>query len=85
MISLETAKTLKKAGLEWEPNFAPRLEQLLAEIEKRGYLWELSIDDVDKPPYALYLTTPTRNKKWFTAESAEEATAQALLWILNQK
>jgi len=67
VISLDTAKKLKDAGLKWEPQegdwfywwvngaidvlsthnqllvqcsggiFAPRLDQLLAEIEKRGY------------------------------------------------
>lgn len=76
MISLETAKALKKAGLPWEPKmgdwyyfgdsaenqslfinpsekevpegiyFAPRLDQLLAEIEKRGY-------DIDLMHFAI--------------------------------
>lgn len=75
MLSLETARELKEAGLEWEPQFgdfyytyhnalavaektypcgnewvtirheimtfAPRLDQLLAEIERRGYGYEL--------------------------------------------
>ena len=71
MISLELAKKLKDAGLEWEPKegdyilypdgeltsiltcgdvafedlegcvFAPRLDQMLSEIEKRG--WEIDL------------------------------------------
>ena len=81
MISLETARKLKDAGLKWEPQsgdwfynnhgyvidttldllnevtvlidsfarsyanrtvvFAPRLDQMLVEIEKRGWTWML--------------------------------------------
>lgn len=113
MISFETAKALKEAGLQWKPQigdwfytnhrryvhmvidlselqvqedyvFDPRLDQLLAEIDKRGYSWELSLDDVDVPPYAICLVMPTRNRKWFTADTPEEAAAQALLWILRK-
>ena len=65
----------------------PRLDQLLAEIEKRGYAWELSVDEADKPPYAIcFFSTPREiGQKWFTADSPEEAAAKALIWILEQE
>ena len=68
-------------------HFAPRLDQLLAEIEKRGYAWELSVDEADKPPYAIcFFSTPREiGQKWFTADSPEEAAAKALIWILEQE
>jgi hypothetical protein len=72
---------------EGEWLFAPRLDQLLAEIEKRGYAWELSVDEADKPPYAICIFSTPREigQKWFTADSPEEAAALALLWILEQE
>ena len=118
MISLETAKKLKEAGLEWEPKIndeyrgqllerlmqfdesypvygyrakkvtlVPCLDQLLSEIEKRECVWELSVDEVDKPPYAICLSSTSKEigQKWFQADSPEEATAQALIWILEQE
>ena len=117
MFSLEMAKVLKDAGLEWEPKtgdlvaydnglrvtkpmlieendfeklnpdsiWLPHLEQLLTEIDKRGYSWELSLDDVDVPPYAICLVMPTRNRKWFTADTPKETVAQALLWVLEKE
>jgi hypothetical protein len=65
----------------------PRLDQLLAEIEKRGYAWELSVDEVDKPPYAIcFFSTPREiGQKWFTADSPWEVAEQALIWILEQE
>jgi hypothetical protein len=122
MISLETAKALKEAGLEWKPRkfdsyfhpnlrnalindphvpkcgikpeliFVPRLDQLLKEIEKRGWEWELGILTLnDGRTYmidvALEELIKTESEDWmsFVANSPEEAAAQALLWILNQK
>ena len=112
MISLELAKELKAAGLEWvpvkgdfwayrlvdngigvvdstvrpgqepHPNniWLPRLDQLLAEIEARGWWWWMSWSgkvwvgrkDNDKGGHELETDTP------------EDAAAKALLWILSQ-
>lgn len=120
MISLETARKLKEAGLQWEPQmgdflyyftvlgttvtwrisviseddnedsniviyiddgdwiFAPRLDQLLAEIEKRGWKWSIV---PSRNRYCLIFTTV----KQFVADSPDEAAALALLWILEQE
>jgi hypothetical protein len=130
MISLETAKTLKKAGLEWEPKVGdrylqeycsgkepvigiratdnegyyqdtiqtqlPHLDQLLAEIGRRGYRYILDSNPDDEtnkffsPTIKLLEKDNTCKFKWWIvfaecADSPEEATAQALLWILSQK
>ena len=122
MISLEMAKKLKEAGLEWNPDigdiffydeehwdslslndvingefkgeildyieeewlFAPRLDQLLAEIEELGYSWFTETDteryfirvvEIKKPNnfHVVFLDTP------------EEAAAEALLWIYERR
>ena len=125
MISLETARKLKAAGLKWEPQTgdwycyegkmqvikydseayaiksdlpeidgyisAPRLDQLLSEIEKRSgrYKYELTgsrvypLSNNPKPKYRI--TIQTDRVLPFFADSPEEATAQALLWILEQE
>lgn len=56
----------------------PRLDQLLAEIEKRGYKWGLLYE-------GQISVSKGTNYKTFDANSPEEATAQALIWILEQK
>lgn len=113
MLSLETAKSLKEAGLKWEPkmgdlfvadyqnglgptpvdvvktnNFGdpgpehiwlPHLDQMLAEMEKRGYNWIL-----EKTKFGLYLCSvqgPLYSIHQYNCP--EEAAAQALLWILK--
>lgn len=118
--SLDKARTLKEAGLEWEPKrgdfcvtewgdilliahdkdeyvnhclWLPRLDQLLAEIEKRGYGWKLSASTYPKVylsyKYRLELTAYIRTngrdhitQESFWANSPENAAAEALLWIL---
>jgi len=126
MISLETARKLKEAGLKWErqigdflwsqytssnrgvlliredeneeypgdtiQTWLPRLDQMLAEIEKLGYEWELGILTLnDGRTYmidvALEELIKTESEEWksFVANSPEEATAQVLLWILEQE
>lgn len=64
---------------EWEESirgfvFTPRLDQLLDEIEKRGYKWGLLYEG------QISISKGT-NYKTFDANSPEEATAQALIWI----
>jgi hypothetical protein len=126
MISLETAKALKDAGLVWEPKLGdqilnphygkpeitmcqnlpkimpsyiiwlPRLDQLLAEIGRRGYRYILDSNPDDEtnkflsPTIELLEKDNTCKFKWWIvfaecADSPDEAAAQALLWILNQK
>lgn len=130
MLSIETARKLKDAGLEWEPQvgdwfttsngdnmlvafqsvletqytkitngmddhfpnsrlltgkemlqedftWLPRLDRLLAEIEKRGYWWLLRND-------YCYIATEMDNGHNSYADSPAEAAAQALLWILQE-
>lgn len=130
MISLELAKKLKEAGLEWEPKqgdfywfvtpdesqtgfvqsnrgaegfkahvdrcrgivctyvFAPRLDQLLAEIEKRGFIWALDVSATNGNKvigYAMNIATSLdwEDEEEFRSDSPEEAAASALLWILE--
>jgi hypothetical protein len=116
MISLETAKALKEAGLEWKPRkfdsyfhpnlrnalindphvpkcgikpeliFAPSLDQLLEEIERRGYEWAIAFCRAEG--YAAQLWNVGKKKKLasFTTshDTPEEVAAQALLWILGK-
>jgi hypothetical protein len=114
VISLETAKKLKEAGLEWEtetgdlwiqPDYPeylravdydptghgdplekniwiPRLDQLLTEIEKRGWQIELV-------KYARWRITiwkiQCRKQGLFVRETPGEAAAEALLYVLEQE
>lgn len=129
MLSLETARKLKGAGLKWKPSIGdqyrellyekltqiydadpineyrikksiwlPRLDQLLAEIEKRGYGYELTsypasyfaeLGDSFPITYKLKLFDEVGLEKEFgdcaNVFSSEEAAAQALIWILEQE
>ena len=118
MISLEMARKLKDAGLEWEPKindffkgpygidvvfvlevnidsvlsvngkefadtvyiWLPRLDQLLAEIEKCAYEWCL---EQARDKYRLSLWFDQACVYEFRASTPEDAAAQALLWILE--
>ena len=128
MISLETAKKLKKAGLKWEPEtcdtyywprkfnnpvqvmhrdfdllqkeqdtkgivWAPRLDQLLAEIERREYYAVLRTcsfnQELSKEQCRVSVWKegdPIHKKPhgWY-ADTPDEAAAQALLWILERE
>lgn len=114
MISVETAKKLKEAGLEWKPRclgdeyrtpektigiicactceqetdgyyqeriWLPRLDELLAEIEKRGWQIELV-------KYARWRITiwkiQWRKQGLFIGETPGEVAAKALIWLLKQ-
>lgn len=124
MISLEIAKKLKKAGLQWEPKYgdfyydinlnrdlvnggmvgatkimsgcyiyAPRLDQLLAEIEERGYAYELRIVIDQSSGTARILgywicvwkigSEQWKSKARFHKRTPEDAAGCALLWILQ--
>lgn len=120
MISLETAKALKDAGLAWKPKVGdrylqeycsgkepvigiratdnegyyqdtiqtqlPRLDQLLAEIEKQGWTWMLyAPNNDDKYGIEIGAELIYHNNITVMADSPDEAAAQALLWILNEK
>ena len=67
----------------------PRLDQLLAEIEKRGYrvVSGAQHGELGKYTCTIYghpLWNPSR-AEYFTSNTREEAAAQALLWILEQE
>ena len=123
MISLELAKKLKEAGLEWEPKlgdhyiipavfevglhevmdtkqimsyhknpkeweesirgfvFAPRLDQLLAEIERLGWKYELRNDEAGID-YVCFVFSEGYNE-YAHANTPTNAAAEALLWILE--
>lgn len=134
MLSLETAKKLKEAGLRfslkhgdqlydesgkvqeihhistcrkfvWMENglsireldktvYIPRLDQLLAEIEKRGYRWDIGNlgyfrddddDDDDDVCIGLFDKETREYVAQFLGAIPEEVAAQALSWILEQE
>lgn len=130
VISSETARKLKEAGLRWEPQigdwyyhadkwgeilspqpflvdprvlkygkiglsdvFAPRLDQLLAEIEKRGYRYILLRYDPEQQEegqeeqYEITLIKNGNSSLIYTLyeDSIDEVAAQALLWILERE
>ena len=73
--------------------FRPRLDQLLAEIERQGY-WYKQGNAIPIPscPYKYYCEIWQTNKSGeelcyheFAENSPEEAVGQALLWILEQE
>lgn len=129
MISLETSRKLKDAGLVWEPKegdavykskkeiatlcqscamvhfdtfdaylkrwklnfdankkwyFAPRLDQLLAEIERQGYVWDASLNPAQDQKYACWVVNKDVHYcAW--GNFPDEAAAAALLWIMGQQ
>ena len=115
MISLEMARKLRDAGLEWEPLagdfyswcgrnwlvdfcqtsqaeilarqpdpalWLPRLDQLLAEVEKGNYEWCL---EQARDQYRLSLWFDQACVYEFRSDTPDDAAGQALLWILSQK
>ena len=64
--------------------FAPRLDQLLAEIEGRGYGWKLEkFHAYNLRRMQIYKINDLLG--CFEADSPEEAAAKALIWILEQE
>jgi hypothetical protein len=69
--------------------FAPRLDQLLAWIEMKKYIWSIDVSATNGDKvigYAMSIATDLswRDEKEFRADSPEDAAAQALLWILKE-
>ena len=60
--------------------FLPRLDQLIASMEERGYRVESTQD-------ACYIFHPETSPWWqkFPAENRTNAAGEALLWILQQE
>ena len=127
MISLEMARKLRDAGMEWEPKegdwysdgiglmalttgltietltmpqddnktlllfgkcfiWFPRLDQLLAEVGKRGWRWWL--DQLINGGYRCLLIEDKRTglpEKRVEGSTPEDAAASALLWILDRR
>lgn len=123
MLSLETAKKLRDAGLGWneinlgdflywqasinkwdiavienadiierkdetlgyiedsEWTWLPRLDQILSEIEGRGYRYSIYVDADGM--YEVKIWAAEGVGKPFYASKPEEAAAQALIWILE--
>jgi hypothetical protein len=72
--------------------FAPRLDQLLSEIERQDYWWQLDwlvldLDGVKK--YDMQVSkrhdTSIQDRAFRSSDSPEDAVAAALLWILEQE
>ena len=103
MISIETARALKEANVLGRERFILQalridvvktiqrlsLEALLAEIEKRGYVWLMDVSATKGKTingYAFIIATDLSwvGGKEFRDDSPDEAVAQALLWILKE-
>ena len=65
---------------------AYRLDQLLEEIEKRGYGYSLffKAGRTGIPPYEMHMWAEGFPQKVFLATDCDEAVAKALLWILGR-
>jgi hypothetical protein len=68
--------------------FLPRLDQLLGEIEKQGFIWVLDVSATNGNKvigYAMNIATSLdwEDEEEFRSDSPEEAAASALLWILE--
>jgi len=64
----------------------PRLDQLLAEIEKRGYVYDLHFS-VLSGIRCYWCVLKQDDCCWYakSADTPEDAAGQALLWILEQE
>ena len=63
----------------------PRLDQLLAEIEQRGYRWTVSFECGRYLAAATKISPLREMPKIIKSDTAEDAAADALLWILRQR
>jgi hypothetical protein len=78
------ATEILKDGYTW----CPRLDQLLVEIERRGFRWGInnlgSFGDHDVSIGLFNWEGRTYIKGQFYTDTPEDTAAQALLWILEQ-
>lgn len=85
MISLELAKKLNASGIKQKDITTTdkyySLSQLLAEIEGRGYLWNL---DHSTGRYLCQIGK-WKWEKCIWADTPEDAAGAALLWILERE
>ena len=68
--------------------FLPRLDQLLGEIRKRGWVWILYCgnDGIEVEIETYNPETPLHLRyKCIKADTPEDAVAEALLWILKEE
>lgn len=68
---------------------APRLDQLLAEIEKRGFIWALDVSATNGNKVIGYAMNIATSLDWeeeeeFRSDFPEEAATEALLWICDR-
>jgi hypothetical protein len=79
-----------ESAIKWADDeviiFLPRLDQLLAEIEKRGWIADsVAVDGGYACDIAWLSETVHTKYHTFKGATREEAAALALLWILEQK
>jgi hypothetical protein len=69
-----------------EDTFAPHLDQLFEEIERRGYGYSLSFKAgrTGIPPYEMHIWAEGFPQEVFLATDCDTAVAKALLWILKE-
>lgn len=70
----------------WDDDLpAPRLDQMLKEIEKSGFYWEIQNSKFSLF-IVIYRIEPWVKRKLFYSEenNVEDAVAKALLWILEE-
>ena len=80
----ETLEGVGKECIAAHGTFAPRLDQLLAEIERRGWWWDLECV-TSYYICVLYKNLPGGHMHPdFEADTPEDAAADALLWILKE-
>lgn len=62
----------------------PRLGQMLAEIERRGYRWQADSQNDSSRDYSVIVISQKQPNIYqrFWSEFLDEAAAQGLLWIL---
>ena len=95
-LSLDNGKVTRVDWRSWQPSkyhlselvWLPSLSQLLAEIEKQGFIWVLDVSATNGNKvigYAMNIATSLdwEDEEEFRSDSPEEAAASALLWILE--
>ena len=65
--------------------WAMSLDQMLAEIKKRGYCWQLAPGESDYCIAIMTIPEKPYSRQEIYSDSPEEAVASALLWILSNE